>query len=196
MRYLGKSSASSFLEVFLKVVWALCLFGLVAILGGALVVTLVDQARLAPGPGSRFSLDLYGISLHLEFAKAAVVRDPRAVVLGLLGFAFFMLGFVTAVVYQLRKIFANLKAGQPFIPENARRIRAIGLLVILACLVQSFLGFGLGTILAKNLAIEGVTIRPQLNFGLDGFLIGLAILVLAEVFRYGAALQEDRDLTV
>ena len=195
MRYLGKSSVSSFLEVFLKVVWALCLFGLVAILGGALVVALVDQARLAPGPGSRFSLDLYGISLHLDSVKT-VVRDPRAIILGLLVFAFFMLGFATAIVYQLRRIFANLKAGQPFIPENARRIRAIGLLVILACLVQSFLGFGLGTILAKNLAIEGVTIRPQLNFGLDGFLIGLVILVLAEVFRYGAALQEDRDLTV
>lgn len=195
MRYLGKGSVSSFLEICLKVVWALCLAGLVAILGGALVVALVDRARLYPGPGSLFSLDLYGISFRLESVKTAV-RDPRAIILGLLVFAFFMLGLATVIVYQFRRIFANLKAGQPFIPENVRRIRAIGLLVILTCLVQSFLGFGLGMILAKNLAIEGVTIRPQLNFGLDGILVGLAILVLAEVFRYGAALQEDRDLTV
>ena len=47
-----------------------------------------------------------------------------------------------------------------------------------------------------NLVIQGVELNVKSSFHLSGIFIGLVILVLAEIFRHGAALQEEQNLTV
>jgi hypothetical protein len=73
------------------------------------------------------------------------------------------------VFYQFRKIFKNLKKGEVFTFENARRFRLAALFSILS-------------------AILGLQIWSVFS--------ALVVLLFAEIVRYGVELEEDKKLTV
>jgi len=101
------------------------------------------------------------------------------------------------IIYQLRKIFATLVDETPFTIENSRRITIIGLAIIAATILKAVLTALIGLYFASLINLPGLGINANIrleDFG--GVLIGIIILVLAEVFRHGARLQEEQDLTV
>ena len=176
MRALGPGSVSSFLKIILDVVYvALSVTAVVVALGlvGVLLFT-VDP-------------DIFGLRGALGSASEAVTRRP--LLLGeTLAAAFYIAG-VLVIVNRLRKIFATLTAGDPFEPENVRRLRVIG--VMLGALELSRYAAALITAwIAPHDA------KPATGVSLTAWFAVLVVFVLAEVFREGVRLRREAELTI
>jgi hypothetical protein len=174
MRALGPGSVSSLLKIILDVVYMAMLVGVAAVLLLALAAILFafNPSLLS---GVRFN-DGGSFETHAPM-----------VVSGLLAAGAYMSG-VLVIVGALRRIFRTLTAGDPFHPDNVNRLRLIGL--ILAALELG------------RYALWGVSawlpwvkeIRP--NFSLTAWFSVLVVFVLAEVFREGARLRREAELTI
>ena len=137
------------------------------------------------------------------FKHGAVVRDlagsgiqagalPWMVLLLLLGIAMAVLGFF--FFRLLRRIVDSVGEGDPFVPVNADRLRAMG-----------WLSLGLqGVIVAATplmLWFDALPQKPNVHQGDSGFSIGalvtaLLLFVLARVFRVGSQMREDLEGTI
>jgi len=95
------------------------------------------------------------------------------------------------ILRNLRLIFRTLTAGDPFRPENVRRLRAIGLTL---ATVTAGVWVAQGMVAAR--LVPGV-MDPQ-GFGelLTPIFSVLVVFVLAEVFREGARLRRESELTI
>jgi hypothetical protein len=100
---------------------------------------------------------------------------------------------ILAIIYNLRKIFRSLKAGQPFAYENFSRLTRIGFFVM------SFTVLDLGRslfnryLLNKHFWYHGKNYHGRYDWGIDTLLIGLLILVFAEIFRHGYNLKTENE---
>lgn len=178
MRALGPGSVSSFLKIILDVVhyalWVLisiaALFALIALLfsfsPGLLASWLPFSARLG----------------------TIIERGPFFATALLAGAAY--MGGVLAIVDILRRIFVTLTAGDPFHPDNVRRLRLVG--VIFGGLEVG--RYVLGAVLALMMPGQIKTVEGALN--LTTWFAVLVIFVLAEVFREGARLRNEAELTI
>lgn len=102
--------------------------------------------------------------------------------------------FVSLIL--LRQMTASIVAGDPFAEANIGRIRAIGWLTIALEFFKGAAKFGLSVIMQTTSTMSGYQVLPFGGWSFGVFIIGLALLVLAEVFRHGSQLQSDADLTV
>jgi hypothetical protein len=174
MRALGPGSVSSLLKLILDVAYA------VTIAGVALMLLLALAAILfAVNPGLLSGVTITEGELFAE-------RAP-AVVGGLLAAGAYMSG-VLVIVAALRRIFATLTAGDPFHPENAARLRLIGL-------VLAALELGRYAVWAISAGLPGVA-RVKPTFSITAWFSVLVVFVLAEVFREGARLRREAELTI
>jgi len=191
MRYLGKGSISSFLGSVLDIVWYLWF----VVAGGILMAMLTSGFLMPRLMGKPFRIDAE--FLRLTFTQVEF-RNQRLIYLGFLGLALISLLIAQAIIYQLRRIFRTLRTGtgNPFTKENASRIRAIGLITIGGTFLRFLAGFILGLLMRVNIMIQGVELSYRSSLHLSSIFMGLVILILAEVFWYGASLQEDQNLTV
>lgn len=88
------------------------------------------------------------------------------------------------VLSILRKLVKTLLSGDPFVPENISRLRIIWIAIALAEVLR---------IVIANLATLGevtLELRPGTWF------VVFVIAALAEVFRHGAELRRDAELTI
>jgi len=174
MRALGPGSVSSFLKIVLDVVHAalvagIALASLLAVVG---LLFSVNPSLLADVPFSEQS----------EFAQRAPV-----LIGGLLAAAAYMTG-VMVIIGALRRIFATLTAGDPFRPENVGRLRLVGLML-------AALELGRYAVWGVSFWLPWVRdVRP--TFTLTAWFSVLVVFVLAEVFREGARLRREAELTI
>ena len=98
-----------------------------------------------------------------------------------------------SIVYNLRKIFRSLRAGEPFAYVNFSNLRQIGLFVLLFALVDFGLSLFNRYLLQQHFLDHGKNYTAKLSFGFDVILIGLVILVLAEIFRHGYKLKTENE---
>jgi hypothetical protein len=189
MRALGPGSVSSFLKVILDVVrWVLMVSA--AVVSAAIIAVLLLS----------FSPDL--------LAGGVVVGDIRVggpwmgpiAAAGLVAADLYLAGAIV-IVGRLRKIFQTLIAGDPFHPDNIRRLRIIGG-ALAALEVGRNVFAGLVTLVAHALGVSHAD-----RFTASGLHVGggvhlttwfavLVIVVLAEVFREGARLRGEAELTI
>ena len=112
------------------------------------------------------------------------------VALMLVSVTFFL---ILAIIHNLRKIFRSLRAGEPFAYENFARLRRIGYFVL------SFAVLDLGRslfnryLLSQHFLYHGKTYSGRFSLGIDVILIGLVILVFAEIFRHGYKLKTENE---
>lgn len=175
MRALGPGSVSSFLKIILDVVFV-ALWIAVAALGLVALVALLFS----------FNPDLLpNIALDGEGEELAQLGPVMAGMLLALGLS---VAGVLVIVHSLRQIFVTLTAGDPFHPANVNRLRLIG--VMLAALeVGRYLVWGISQWLpAVN--------RVEPNLSLTAWFSVLVVFVLAEVFREGARLRREAELTI
>ena len=176
MRAFGPGSVSSFLKTMLDVVvyalWAVLAAGAVGFL-----LALLVQPFLGAGAESRFG-DL----------TPALRKGPQLLLL--LGGIELWMGALLITADRLRRVFATLIEGRPFRPQNAERLRAIGL----ALIVLQLAGYALPMLLAAVFPVREGGERSDVN--LSGWFSILVVFVLAEVFREGARLQAEAELTV
>jgi hypothetical protein len=174
LRALGPGSVSSFLKIILDVVY-------LALVAGVVGVSLLAVAGLLFSVNPAL-LDRVRIADAGEFA-----RHAPEIVAGLSAAAGYMAGLLV-IIGALRRIFATLTAGDPFHPDNVGRLRLIGLMLA-ALEVGRYLVWGISAWLP---AVRDM--RP--SFSPTAWFSVLVVFVLAEVFREGARLRREAELTI
>ena len=175
MRALGPGSLSSFLKIILDVDYVSLWVGLGGVAIGILVALL-------------FSFDptfLGNIQLDTDDGADLIGKGP------LLAWVLFCagayLGLILAIVQRLRKVFVTLTAGDPFHPDNVVRLRLIGLLLGGLEIARYVLRAASSFIDSDN---EGR------GFSLTAWFAVLVVLVMSEVFKEGARLRREAELTI
>ena len=171
MRALGPGSVSSLLKLVLDVIS----FALWAALGGLLVCALL--ALLLPADWEIWS--------RLTQARA---RGP-VLAAGLLAYSVYV-GVELFIVYRLRRIFGTLTAGDPFQPENVTRLRAIGFALAGLEVINYVTNLASSWVFGAELRSARFPFNPTAWFAV------LVVFVLAEVFREGARLRAEAELTI
>ena len=176
MRALGPGSVSSFLKIILDVAH-------VALSVGLGVVTTLALAALF------FHFDPKILFRNADFSMADA-KTARRIVTGSLLFGAVYIAGILVIVGRLRRIFATLTAGDPFHPDNVRRLRTIG--GVLAALEL----FRYPTALLTAWLAPEVWAGKGFNLNLTAWFAVLVVFVLAEVFREGARLRREAELTI
>ena len=145
----------------------------------------------AGGPFRSWDLDRVGGELEVEFA------NPWA---QWLYFFFAVQEFVIVyiILLFLRRILGTVPLGEAFSADNAKRLRWVGALLIL----EALFGPGASTLIA-GAALHGVEstggsvdVNFFQEFGTGGLFTGWIVLVLSEVFRQGADMKREQQLTI
>jgi hypothetical protein len=181
MRALGPGSVSSFLKVILDVVrWVLL------ISASVVSVAILAVLLLSFNPDLIASVIDIG-DLHLKGAWLG----PMAAAWLLAGDLY--LAGAIVIVGRLRRIFQTLIAGDPFHPDNVRRLRIIGGALAALEVGRYLFAAGMGVVV-HALHITGFHLGGQAH--LTTWFSVLVIVVLAEVFREGARLRGEAELTI
>ena len=181
MRALGPGSVSSFLKVILDVVrWVLLICGAAVSVATVAVLLLSFRPDLL-----KDAIDL--TAFHIKGPWIGPLAAGTLLAGGL------YIGGALVIVGRLRRIFQTLIAGDPFHPDNVRRLRVIG--AALAGLELGRYAFAvIGGVVVHSLGLEKVELGGQINLNL--WFSVLVIVVLAEVFREGARLRGEAELTI
>ncbi|MDE2356073.1 MAG: DUF2975 domain-containing protein [Alphaproteobacteria bacterium] len=179
MRALGPGSVSSLLKAILDVVrWALFIAG--GAIAAALFVVLLLSFRpdLLSAPFLIEQLHLHGALLG-PFLMTALLGAELYV------------GGAIVIVEGLRRIFLTLISGDPFHPANVRRLQ-----VIAGSIAALELGRYIFEPLLNLISHGGMSHHEIHGVSLTTWFSVLVIVVLAEVFREGARLRREAELTI
>ena len=100
--------------------------------------------------------------------------------------AFVTFAVMLFVVNRLLEILKTLRFGSPFVKENADRFRGLGYALLMGEGAKFAFGF-LSLIYDADISINSSFIT---------WIAIIAVFVLSEVFREGAQMKEEQDLTV
>ena len=100
------------------------------------------------------------------------------------------------IFWQLRRVMRSVLAGRPFASKNAWRIRIVGFVVVISQLAVPLAKYLIGRVILAEVALEGLALRPPIDVEPNGLFLGLAIVVLGEIFHRAAQLQREQSLTV
>ncbi len=148
-----------------------------------------------------------------EFSGIRALADgvmPGQLVIGLVGLAVIVPG-VIFICLQLRRILLTLADGDPFVPENARRLSSIGIVIAVMEILR------IATVMVVR-AIPSLVTPPPGEQGegqvpgcacaviQDGppevstqFILWIsvaALFVLSQVFREGTRLRDEEKMTI
>ena len=113
-----------------------------------------------------------------------------------LGLAIGEIALILWVMTQLRAVFRTLRDGQPFAASNATRVRRVAWALIGAEVLRAGLVYFANSYAATHFVADGLRFDAAPHLNLFAIFNGLVILVIAEVFRAGARLDEEQSLTV
>jgi len=98
------------------------------------------------------------------------------------------------ILFYLRQFVKTLLTGNPFLEANARRLRTIAFFTIgytvLDVVSKLFQSYWISRAMEKPILNNPVSIRFEF------IILGLMILVIAEVFRIGVGMREEQSLTI
>jgi hypothetical protein len=100
------------------------------------------------------------------------------------------------IVYELRKIFKSLTIKEPFITENVRRFRIIGVSIIFIGIfdfIYNINKYGINGFYILHMDAQGFSSRCGV---LIYVFLGIMALVLAEIFKSAIEMKEENNLTI
>ncbi len=172
IKALGKGSVASALNVLMTVITIL---GWIGFVGSAILLGVFIIIDMTGGEVQLPGLEVYN-SVPLENYIVAI-----AVL-----FVTFS-GFIL-MAGQLKKILQTLVEGDPFVPENARRLLRLSLIVAGMEICSIFIG------IAAKLFHVGSTVDFSVN--LAAWLAAITLWVLSQVFAEGTRLREEEKMTI
>ena len=106
-----------------------------------------------------------------------------------------LLAVLFRIFHLLKQIVDTVGDGDPFVPENARRLTRMAWLTLAVQLISLPLG---GLALWIGNVIKGGGSGPHVDAGFDanGLLLMLILFILARVFRKGAEMRAELEGTV
>lgn len=179
MRAIGRGSISSVLKVTVDVAWVVAC----ALLGFIWIITAISVFALLSG-GAPIA----------AFERIAIDEPHRIAVWTLIG-TIFCVGAMIVCAY-LRGVFETLVAGDPFVPDNARRFRAIAWVLAIVELARMSISL-IVQVVFNAMGVTGdadAAFSFSVNFSV--WFSVLTLMVLAQVFREGAALREEQKMTI
>jgi Protein of unknown function (DUF2975) len=181
----------------LTILWAAAVIG--SAVAGAASGTYTPSLEITTWPGQLAEPLPPGFDLVEHVSIQLTLRQPTpaqlllSVAVGLLP-----LLLVVAVLWLLRGLARSVRQGDPFGAANVRRLRRLGLLLLL--------GYPVMVTITRLLQDWLVTTLPVLPLGGIGttldvinifaLLAGLGMFLLAEVFAHGLRLREDVEGTI
>ena len=126
--------------------------------------------------------------------KLSPCPDAERLVLGLrvvavLGVGVILLNYV--VLKRLLAIVETVRAGDPFVSTNARRLQMIAWTLLALQLLSLVIGA-----IAKSISTPAHPVNLDAGFSINGWLAVLLTFLLARVFAEGTHLREDLEGTV
>ena len=176
MRALGPGSVSSLLKIALDVAYVL-LWAIACAVALLLIAAIFG------------ALDDFSVTVDDAGGVRELPLNRSLLLFGLAAASAYFGGFVI-ILHRLRRIFRTLTMGDPFEPDNVRRLREIGL-VLAVVTGGSFLAQ-----LTMSRIAPGVVTPQGLSDLLTPIFSILVVFVLAEVFREGARLRRESELTI
>jgi hypothetical protein len=177
MRTLGPGSVSSFLKVILDV-FHIALLAAALLLSIGILIALLLSFR-PDLLGSHLSID----NVHIDGPWLGPMLAALLLAMDL------YVGGAIVIVGRLRRIFQTLIAGDPFHPDNVRRLRVIGG-ALAALEAGRYVTSAIGHLIFRGQVHVAGGINLTTWFGV------LVVLVLSEVFREGARLRGEAELTI
>lgn len=202
----------------LKALLAISWWGTIVTMG--LMMTLGTMVVLDPGSNNSFGL--YGFASSLDSSSLSAVtreglpanvefREPVSLTImmptehwesrrGTVAFGAFaivaMPGLFLYFLHLLRQVVWSVEGGNPFVSLNAKRLRIMGALIVLSGVAKTFSEFAISGYLDAILRPEGFSLDGHIGLDFRSLIVGLSVIVLSEVFRIGAAMREEQELTV
>ncbi len=128
-----------------------------------------------------------------EFSGIKALADgvmPGQLVIGLVGLAVIVPG-VIFICMQLRRILLTLADGDPFVPENARRLSRVGIAIAVMELIR------IATVMVVSTVPTLVGDEPpRLSTQFILWISVAALFVLSQVFREGTRLRDEEKMTI
>jgi hypothetical protein len=179
MRATGRGSISSILKLVVDVIWviACAMLGFIWIIAGASIISLMT------GGAPFLGIERLAFDSPLKWA----VWTLNGSIIGI--------GVMVVCAY-LRGVFETLVEGDPFVPGNARRFASIAIVLAIMEGSSMFITTLVGPILAA-MGLLGETmpfVFPNVNLPI--WIAVVTLLILAQVFREGAAMREEQKMTI
>jgi hypothetical protein len=203
MKALGKGSIASIIRIGLMVAWWILWFCAFCVAIGTIcygvVLALISSGAIDPsllqGGAGDINVGQSGGDFHVTYDQPGGGTWP-VVVPTLLIAAVAVVGSLI-IVWRLRKLFDSFSSGEPFRRENATHLRVIWITMIVIELARYALTASTAGLVIAFGESQGVGIRDvelSVDFSTWGSI--LILIVLAEVFREGARLKEEQELTI
>lgn len=207
MKALGKGSIASIVQIGLSVAWwvlavcaavwavAIVCYVIFTVLTG---IGLVDPASL-PGPdqseGGGLKVEVSGID---PAALTGLQWTDWQIIAPVLLAGAVTIGGSLVIVGRLRRLFSSFTTGEPFRRENAVHLRVIWITMVVIELSRyallALVGVALGVFGAPD-SVGSASFSIDSD-NLSSWMSILILIVLAEVFREGARLKEEQELTI
>ena len=214
MRTLGNYSLASFIKFIISAAWYIQLLLLVFSTGVTglkffrngnteptfatteVRLTQSQSVIVTPAPAiQKFN----GIALQLDSGKLSFNHQSNKQIIGFdLLSIWITFAISLSITYLLRQIFRSLTQNNPFVIANARRLRLIAFLITLISVTTFAHDAIVNWFLQQNFLLNNCygAIRAHLVVDLKTLFAGLIVLIIAEIFRIGARMKEEQDLTV
>ncbi len=167
------------------------------------IITVFAQAIMAIGAAAT----LIGIPVVL-FAQAQITAEVRAeigdpdfvlptlAIIGILLIAFVIVALIFLFFDRLRRIIGTVGEGDPFVPENAKRLSLMAWLM-LAVQILTIPAAALGLYIAEAFSeVEGMDTSVDLGIDAGGIVLIITLFILARVFRKGTEMRAELEGTV
>jgi Protein of unknown function (DUF2975) len=149
------------------------------LMGAAILALLVVM------PNEQWIMAAFKLS-HSPDAERVIMGLRAVAVLGLVG-----IPLNYAVLKRLLAIVLTVRAGDPFVAENAHRLQAIAW----SLLAIQLLSLAIGAI-GKAVSSPAHPVHLDAGFSISGWLAVILTFLLARVFEAGTLMREDLEGTV
>ena len=212
MRALGKSSISSVLKKIVTIIFYLE-FLLILTLplvfldeGGIryswpITLTTITSDPIATASTNkisgfvvheRFKVSEKTLEKTLSFEDASLGRKLLQTLHNVVTIAAILL-----ITFWLKQLFSKLAANQPFENKNAKRVQWIAWAVLCLVIFDVIKALLYRMYTVSTISLSGATFdRYDYSFDLRAFLIGLLLLIIAELFKRGHMYQADSESIV
>jgi hypothetical protein len=202
VKALGKGSVASVVKVALTIAWWLLWIALGGVVIGALsygglyamiAAGWVDASILTGGEGE-VQVGDGGGDFSLTYGQAGGATWPVVVPALVIG-AVVLVGALV-IVGRLRRLFDSFTSGEPFRRENATHLRVIWITMLIMEVARYVLLAGTAAMFAAAGLPVGADADFHLNIDVSTWMSIAVLIVLAEVFREGARMKEEQELTI
>ena len=193
MKALGKDSIASSVKIALDisrvVLWACAAALGAATLAYLAMLGLLSAGRLDPSV-------LASIEGNIRFGDEDVGGFGWPAVIPALLAGGLLIGGALVIVGRLRKLFEGFSSGEPFRREYADHLRVIWITMLVIELARFALLALMGVLITMSGGVADRDAIFRVEIDVSTWLSIFILIVLAEVFREGARLKEEQELTI